>query len=293
MLRIDDLHKDFGDVVALDGCNLTVERGQMLGLLGPNGAGKTTTMRAIFGLVRPDTGTLSWNGEPISRSVRRRFGYMPEERGLYPKLTVRWQLAYLGRLHGMRASAALAAANQWLEVFALEERADSKLRELSHGNQQRVQLIAALIHDPELIVLDEPFTGLDPIGAASMADILRDQTEAGKAVVFSSHQLDVVEDLCRDAVILDRGRVVLEGTVKALRSVSPDRYVEVVGTDQSWTAGLPGVEVMERSEDRIRVRIGSSVGFEDVARALARQRVSEFIFEPPPLSEVFKKAVER
>lgn len=265
----------------------------MLGLLGPNGAGKTTTMRAIFGLVRPDTGTLSWNGEPISRSVRRRFGYMPEERGLYPKLTVRWQLAYLGRLHGMRASAALAAANQWLEVFALEERADSKLRELSHGNQQRVQLIAALIHDPELIVLDEPFTGLDPIGAASMADILRDQTEAGKAVVFSSHQLDVVEDLCRDAVILDRGRVVLEGTVKALRSVSPDRYVEVVGTDQSWTAGLPGVEVMERSEDRIRVRIGSSVGFEDVARALARQRVSEFIFEPPPLSEVFKKAVER
>jgi len=293
VLRIDDLHKDFGDVVALDGCNLTVERGQMLGLLGPNGAGKTTTMRAIFGLVRPDTGTLSWNGEPISRSVRRRFGYMPEERGLYPKLTVRWQLAYLGRLHGMRASAALAAANQWLEVFALEERADSKLRELSHGNQQRVQLIAALIHDPELIVLDEPFTGLDPIGAASMADILRDQTEAGKAVVFSSHQLDVVEDLCRDAVILDRGRVVLEGTVKALRSVSPDRYVEVVGTDQSWTAGLPGVEVMERSEDRIRVRIGSSVGFEDVARALARQRVSEFIFEPPPLSEVFKKAVER
>jgi ABC-2 type transport system ATP-binding protein len=291
VLRIEGLRKSFGDVVALDGCSLTVERGQMLGLLGPNGAGKTTAMRAVFGLVRPDAGTLTWDGGPIDRFARRRFGYMPEERGLYPKLRVRWQLAYLGRLHGMAPAAALEAADHWLRVFGLAERADARIRELSHGNQQRAQLIAALLHEPELVVLDEPFAGLDPIATIAMASVLTEMARSGKAVVFSSHQLDVVEDLCRDVVILDRGRVALEGKVRDLRAASPYRYVEVTGGDDGWVRELHGAEVVEREDDRLRVRVRSSASIGELVRVAAGPDVTQFSFEPPPLSEVFREAV--
>lgn len=292
VLRIDDLHKSFGEVAALDGCSLTVQPGQMLGLLGPNGAGNTTAMRSIFGLIRPDGGTITWQGRPIDQATRRCFGYMPEERGLYPKLPVRWQLVYLGRLHGMEADAARRAADGWLDRFSLLDRAESRLAELSHGNQQRIQLIAALIHDPGLVVLDEPFTGLDPIGAESMADILRDLTEGDSAVVFSSHQLDVVEDLCRDVAIIHEGRVVLEGRVEELRAASNDRYVEFTGGDRTWIDALPGAEIVELSEDRTRVRLTGSVDLDKVAALVAGTGVTRFIFEPPPLSEIFKRAVE-
>ena len=211
MLAVRDLHKAFGEVTALDGCSFTVGRGKMLGLLGPNGAGKTTTMRAIFGLVRPDNGTVTWNGQPVDKRVRRGFGYMPEERGLYPKLEVKWQLVYLGRLHGMERQTAVSAVDRWLEEFDLLDRGEAKLNELSHGNQQRVQLIAALLHQPELIILDEPFGGLDPIASEFMASILAGLAERGACIVFSSHQLDVVENLCEEVAIMHQGRVVLEG----------------------------------------------------------------------------------
>lgn len=292
MLKIDGLHKSFGEVVALDGCSLTVEPGQMLGLLGPNGAGKTTAMRGIFGLIRPDRGTITWQGRTIDQATRRSFGYMPEERGLYPKLPVRWQLVYLGRLHGMERDTARGAADRWLDRFSLLDRAESGLAELSHGNQQRIQLIAALIHEPALVVLDEPFAGLDPIGAESMANILRDLTEGGRAVVFSSHQLDVVEDLCRDVAIIHEGRVVLEGRVEELRAASNDRYVEFTGGDRNWIDSLPNAEIVELSEDRTRVRLTGSVDLDKVASLVAGTGATRFIFEPPPLSEIFKRAVE-
>lgn len=292
MLSIDGLSKSFGLVTALDGCSLRVERGQMLGLLGPNGAGKTTAMRSVFGLVRPDGGSITWDGRPIDRTVRRRFGYMPEERGLYPKLGVRWQLAYLGRLHGLEPQAALASVNRWLEAFELGERADADLRELSHGNQQRAQLIAALLHDPELVVLDEPFAGLDPIGAGSMADILLELAEAGTAVIFSSHQLDVVEDLCRDVTILHQGKVVLEGEVRQLRANSSVRYVDVTGGDQRWLDDLGDGDVVERDDGRVRIRFADSDGARRLATVLAADGVTQLILEPPPLSEVFRRAVD-
>lgn len=291
MLRVSNLRKRFGDVTALDQCSFSVTPGQMLGLLGPNGAGKTTAMRGVFGLIRPDGGEVSWNGRPIRQRERRGFGYMPEERGLYPKLPVRWQLAYLGRLHGMPANAAEKAANDWLDRFSLLDRADSKVTELSHGNQQRVQLVAALIHAPELVVLDEPFAGLDPIGASFMAEVLAKLASDGVAVVFSSHQLDVVEDLCSEVVIMDRGRVVLEGKVKELRASSADRYVEVTGGDRSWVSRVPEATIVEESDDRMRILLGDSVGLDEISRLVAGSGVSEFTFEPPPLSEVFKRAV--
>lgn len=291
MLRIDRLSKSFGDVVALDGCTLTVAPGQMIGLLGPNGAGKTTLMRGVFGLIRPDQGAVTWKGRTIDRATRRRFGYMPEERGLYPKLPVRWQLVYLGRLHGLDHVRALTSVDRWLEEFSLLDRAESTVSELSHGNQQRVQLIAALLHDPELVVLDEPFGGLDPIAAAFMAETLQRLAIAGAAVIFSSHQLDVVEDLCRDVAIIHRGRVVLEGEVEELRAASEDRYVEVTGGDHSWIRSLPDAEVVETTDERTRVHLGTSVGLDEVASLVAGTGATRFAFEPPPLSEIFKKAV--
>lgn len=293
MLAIENLHKSFAGVKALTGCSFQVEPGQMLGLLGPNGAGKTTAMRGVFGLIRPDAGTVTWNGRSIDRRTRRRFGYMPEERGLYPKLEVRWQLAYIGRLHGMTTDAANQRVDAWLDRFGLSDRATSRVAELSHGNQQRIQLIAALIHDPDLVVLDEPFAGLDPIGAESMAAVLAQRAAGGTAILFSSHQLDVVEDLCRDVAIMHDGNVVLEGQVKELRAASDDRYVEVIGGDDRWIDDLPGARIVQRSNGRTRVLLSESTALDEAARIVSKSSVTQFSFEPPSLSEVFRKAVAR
>jgi ABC-2 type transport system ATP-binding protein len=290
VLSVERLKKSFGDVTALDDCSLQVKGGQMLGLLGPNGAGKTTLMRGVFGLIRPDAGEITWNGAPIDQPVRRRFGYMPEERGLYPKLEVRWQLVYLGRLHGMSELDAGTAADRWLEEFELSDRATSRVNELSHGNQQRVQLIAALIHDPELVILDEPFAGLDPIASEFMAGVLAELASRGTAILFSSHQLDVVEDLCRGVVIMHHGRVVLEGAVDELRAASDTRYVEATGESTAWITDLPGSEVVRQSVGRARVRLGPGSSLESVAGVLSGAGITQFVYEPPPLSEVFREA---
>lgn len=202
MLHVEALSKRYGDIVALDAASFAVERGRMLGFLGPNGAGKTTSMRAILRLVDPDAGTVSWDGRPVDDPMRRRFGYMPEQRGLYPKMKIGDQVAWFGRLHGMTAPAAAAATAAWLERLALADRAGDPVETLSHGNQQRVQLATALVHDPDLLILDEPFSGLDPIGSKTMAGVLRERAAVGAAVLFSSHQLDVVEDLCDDVAII-------------------------------------------------------------------------------------------
>ncbi len=294
MLVLDGLRKSFGRITALDGCSLGVAPGGMVGFLGPNGAGKTTAMRSVFRLVALDGGSVTWSGRPIDLATMQRFGYMPEERGLYPKMTVASQVGYFGRLHGMPGREADAAAAQLLEELGLESRRDDKVQDLSHGNQQRVQLAIALVHDPELLVLDEPFSGLDPVAAATMAGVLSARAAEGAAVLFSSHQLDVVEDLCRDVVVIHQGRVVLAGEVEAIRASSPRRYLEVVvaGSAGSWADGVEGAEIVLRRGDRVRLALGRGV---DVARlaAMAAQAgaVEEFSFTPPDLSEVFREAV--
>jgi ABC-2 type transport system ATP-binding protein len=297
MLRLDGLCKRFGDVVALDECTLSVAPGQMLGFLGPNGAGKTTAMRTIFGLVRPDAGRVTWEDQVLTGMTRRRIGYMPEERGLYPKMRVRKQLVYFGRLHGLDRPDAERAVDHWLEVFNLTDRADAKVLELSHGNQQRVQLAASLVHRPMLLVLDEPFAGLDPIAAVTMAGILRRQAEEGVAVLFSSHQLDLVEDLCDDVTIIHQGRVILAGRVSRLRSASPRRYLEVATrepVDVSWISAMPGASLIEHREDRVRVLVDETADLQAIAAAAAGAgSISAFSLEPPSLSEVFTEAVGR
>jgi ABC-2 type transport system ATP-binding protein len=294
MLEISDLSKRYGSVVALDGATFSVRPGRLVGFLGPNGAGKTTTMRCIFGLARPDRGTVAWNGNPIDRAARLRFGYMPEQRGLYPRMKVGDQLSYFAQQHGLSARTAQAATIRWLDGLGLADRIGSRLEALSHGNQQRVQLGAALVHDPELLVLDEPFSGLDPLGIATMSEILRERAAAGVAVVFSSHQLDLVEDLCEDVAIISRGRIVAAGSIDELRAASGRRHleVEVVGSGGSWIDGRPELSVIERRGDMIRLLVADDVNLGAVlAAASAAGPVRRFAFQPPTLSELFMEVV--
>jgi ABC-2 type transport system ATP-binding protein len=296
MLSIVDIHKRFGEVRALDGCSFSVERGRMLGFLGPNGAGKTTTMRAIFGLVEPDAGQVVWDGRPVQLQDRLRFGYMPEERGLYPRMPVAQQVAYFGRLHGMDADRAHAAASEWLERLGLAERATAKLEELSHGNQQRAQLAAALAHEPELLVLDEPFAGLDPVAVQTLAEVLRTEAERGAAVLFSSHQLDLVEDICEDVAIIDHGRVVATGKLDALRRRSQHRQIDVRldGAPPHWLPHVAGVELVERHDGNLRLVAATDVDPELVlAEAERTAQVIGFSYGPPSLTELFLELVER
>ena len=212
-LELIDLRRTYGPTVALDGLSFTVQPGQMMGFVGPNGAGKTTAMRIVLGVLEPNSGEVLWNGQPVDRAARRRFGYMPEERGLYPKMKVRDQLVYLARLHGVSIQDAQLSANALIGRLGIEERADDRVEALSLGNQQRVQLAAALVHEPDVLVLDEPFSGLDPVGVDVLAEVLQGEAARGVPVVFSSHQLELVERLCDEYVLIDEGRSVASGRV--------------------------------------------------------------------------------
>jgi ABC-2 type transport system ATP-binding protein len=295
MLEVRDLAKHYGPVTALDGATFTAEPGRLVGFLGPNGAGKTTTMRCVFGLVVPERGDVRWRGAPITAQTRLRFGYMPEQRGLYPRMRVADQLTYFAEQHGIGRKAARASAMSWLDQLGLGDRAAAKLEDLSHGNQQRVQLAAALVHDPELLVLDEPFSGLDPIGIATLSGVLRDHAAAGTGIVFSSHQLDLVEDLCEDVVIISRGRVVAQGEIEALRQASGRRHldIEVRGADGGWLApDLGQVTVLDHADGRVRLLVDESVDLDALLeRARAAGEVVRFSYEPPRLSELFMEAV--
>lgn len=293
MLEFSDVSKRYGEVVALDGCSFTVAPGRLTGFLGPNGAGKTTAMRAVFGLVAADRGIISWRGSPVGAADRPRFGYMPEERGLYPRMHVRDQLIYLGRLSGLTPRQAAAAADRWLPRLGLEGRATSRVDALSHGNQQRVQLAAALIADPELLLLDEPFSGLDPLAMDAMASLLREAAAAGSSVLFSSHQLDLVEHLCDDVVVIDRGRVVLAGDLEDLRAADPERFLEV-----TYRGGAPvpidrpGIEVLAAREGYLRLRLDKSIDLPAILAGLPTgHQVLELRYQPPSLTDLFHRAV--
>ena len=294
-LELVELTKRYGDIVALDGLSLEARPGRVLGFLGPNGAGKTTAMRCVFGLVRPDGGEVRWQGRQVGPAERRRFGYMPEERGLYPQMRVREQLAYLARLSGFEARIAGAAVDRWLERLGLAGRADDKVEALSHGNQQRVQLAAALVHHPDLLVLDEPFAGLDPLGVDELAAVIGDLADAGTAVLFSSHQLDLVQDVCRDVVVIERGRVVLAGQLDALREASRSRYLELgFRNGVTWTPRIEGGRVLVVEPGRTRLEVNSDVDPEKVvALAHGVGDLTSFRFEPPALSDLFREAVRR
>ena len=296
MLTLSDMRKRFGPVKALDGCSFSVDRGRMLGFLGPNGAGKTTAMRAVFGLVELDAGEVLWDERPVGLEERLRFGYMPEERGLYPRMPVGEQLVYFGCLHGLGLSAARAAASDWLERLGLGDRAGAQLEELSHGNQQRAQLAAALLHEPDLLVLDEPFAGLDPVAVQMLAEVLRGEAARGAAVLFSSHQLELVENICQDVAIVDQGCVVATGDLGRLRRKSKRRQIAIQldGAPPHWMPRVPGVALVERRNGDLRLSASQDVDPERVlAEAERTARVVEFSYGPPSLSDLFLELVDR
>jgi len=294
LLEVRGLRRRFATLIALDDLSFEVAAGEVVGFLGPNGAGKTTTMRAIFGLIDLDAGDIRWNGAPVGADQRRRFGYMPEERGLYPGMRIGEQLVYIGRLHGMSTRDALRASHDWLERLGLAERAHDRVESLSHGNQQRVQLTAALLHEPELLILDEPLAGLDPSGIDEIGAILVERARAGCCVVFSSHQLDQVEDLCESVIIIDHGRLVATGRVEELARSGVQRLsVRVDGDrDGQWARDLAGVSVSQVAGGEVRLVLDAGVDTDDVLEAARRHgRVTEFVMQRRRLSEVFREAV--
>jgi ABC-2 type transport system ATP-binding protein len=291
VLRVDGLSKRYGNVTALDDASFEVHPGRVVGFLGPNGAGKTTAMRCILGLVEPDVGAVTYGGKPIDENTRLGFGYMPEERGLYPKMRIGEQLAYFGRLSGMAADAADTAAASWLSRLGLADRNLSLLEQLSHGNQQRVQLAAALIHSPRIAVLDEPFAGLDPLGVETMGGVLRELSAEGTGVLFSSHQLDLVEDVCQDVVIIERGRVVLSGVLDELREASPIRQLEVDVDGRPWAHSMFDTR-SEVVDGRVVHLVDASIDLDAVMEAAESDgRITRLRFEPPTLTDLFREAV--
>ncbi len=290
MLQLDSLTKRYGELEALHELSLTVQDGEIFGFVGANGAGKTTTMRVVLGVLEANSGSVLWNGDEITFGLRRRIGYIPEDRGLYPKMPVLSQLTYFARLHGLTRHDARAASTEWLERLGLGDRGSSQLQALSHGNQQRVQLAAALVFSPELLVLDEPFAGLDPVAVDAISDVLRSQARAGRPVVVSSHQLDIVERLCDRVGIINHGHMVATGTVTELTDRGPLRFwVDVPGALAGWYDAIPGVTLVEQDGSRWLLQFADDSSEQTVLRAaLAIGPVHEFKRDRPALTQLFR-----
>ncbi|QDO87259.1 ATP-binding cassette domain-containing protein [Ornithinimicrobium ciconiae] len=290
MLGVHGLTRQYAEVRAVDDVTFEVPAGKMIGFVGGNGAGKTTTMRMIMGVLAPTAGEVTWDGRPATRADRTRFGYMPEERGLYPKQGVLDQLAYLGRLHGMSQNDARGRAQHLLERFGLGDRLKEKVEKLSLGNQQRAQIIAAVLGDPTALILDEPFSGLDPAAVEQMADLLREHTSNGVPVLFSSHQLDLVDRLCDGIVVLHKGKVVASGTSEELRGGAPLRYVLSLTGDAGWVRGVTGITVLDVEGGTVALEPESEeVAQRLLAEAVSRGGVREFSKIRPSLSEIYRE----
>ncbi|MCU1641466.1 MAG: Na+ efflux transporter, ATP-binding protein [Nocardia sp.] len=289
MLEVAHLVRRFGDNVAVDDVSFTVQPGALTGFVGGNGAGKTTTMRMIMGVLATHGGTVNWQGRPVTAADRRSFGYMPEERGLYPKQPVLDQLVYLARLRGLTAVDAKNHALQLLQRFQLGDRAKDKLESLSLGNQQRVQIAAAVITRPSALILDEPFSGLDPLAVDAMAELLGEYAAQGVPVLFSSHQLDLVERLCDHLVILAKGHVVAQGPATQLRNSGPARYRLVVDGDSSWLDNFAGIHVLENNGAGVLLELTDASTDELLTAALAHGSVWELAEVRPTVSEIYRE----
>lgn len=293
MLEVSQINRSFGDRQVLTDVSFTVQPGRLTGFVGGNGAGKTTTMRIILGVLSADSGTVTLNGERLTEQSRRIFGYMPEERGLYPKMRVREQVVYLARLHGLSTEAATRNATDLLERLGLGDRLDERLESLSLGNQQRAQIAAALAHDPEVLVLDEPFSGLDPLAVEVVLGVLKERAAAGVPVLFSSHQLDIVERLCDDVVVIADGVIRASGPRERLRDEHSRNLTELVlDGDAGWVREMPGIVVVdfdgghalfEAENEEARQRV--------LQRAVAAGGVAGFTKQRPSLNEIFTEVV--
>lgn len=283
-----------GDRQVLDQVGFAAPSGRVVGLLGPNGAGKTTSMRILLGILDPDSGSVRWNGQPVTTKDRERWGYMPQERGLYIKMRAKDQLVYLARLRGLSKADASDRADQLLAQLSLGDRADDKIESLSGGMQQRVQLAAAVIHDPDVLILDEPFAGLDPTAVDELTEVIHHQTDAGRTVIFSSHQLDLVEDICEAIILINDGNVVLDGELNQLKAASGERLLRVAVSEAApnWPETLTGATVAASDANETLLRLDPGVAPLDVLdQVRAAGELTDFGLELPRLSQLFRQAV--
>ncbi len=296
-LQINSLTKTFGDVRALDNVTFAVEPGQVFGFLGANGAGKTTTMRIVLDILRADSGTVTWQGKPAADVPRRTFGYLPEERGLYPRMKVLEQLVFFAGLYGVPGRVAADEVRAWLARFRVPEYADRRAEELSKGNQQKIQFIAAILHDPDVLIMDEPFSGLDPVNVALLKSAFLEMRDRGKTLIFSTHQMETVEELCDAVAIIDAGRLVANGATLDVKRSIGKRVVRLGVEDGElpWLADLDGVRVTRSGRDYAEIQVVPSRDPETIlAEALARhERVTLFEIADPSLEQVFVELVGR
>ena len=295
-LIIDGVTKAFGPVQALDGVSFDVDPGGICGFLGANGAGKTTTMRIILGFLRPDAGAVTWNGRDVRRWPRRTWGYMPEERGLYLRMPVLEQLVFFGSLYGLSRYAAGRAALGWLTRFRIADLADRRAESLSKGNQQKVQFIATVLHDPDVVLMDEPFVGLDPINVALLKEAFLELRDRGKTLVFSTHQLDQAEELCDSVAIIDHGRIVTAGPTREVKRSTGHQVVRVTTStegDLAWLRSLPHVTVTRPGRDYTELQVDAGTDPQDVLRAAIAKGGDVLRFEvaDPSLEDIFVERV--
>ena len=293
MLKVENVTKYYGDVLAVDDLSFTINDGEIFGLLGVNGAGKTTTFRMIMSLLEPTKGTITLNGEPVGYDVSERIGFLTEERSLLTKLTVKEQVVYYATLKGMKESDILKKLDYWLDRFGISEYKNRKIKELSKGNQQKIQFITAIIHEPDLLVLDEPFTGLDPINVELFMSVIREFKEKGKMIIFSSHRMEHVELFCEKLVILLKGKTVLSGSLKEIKKNYRKKVIRINGNvDMDALKNCKGViEVNEEALDII-VKIESDEYVEDVFKIVKKgSDITKFVVEDASLNEIFVSLV--
>lgn len=296
-IEVQNLTKQYGDVTAVRNASFTVEAGSMTGFLGANGAGKTTTMRMIMGLLEPTGGQVLYDGQPITTENRRTFGYMPEERGLYPKQGILDQLVYLGQLRGMTAAESRSRAIEYLTELGLGDRLKDKLESLSLGNQQRVQIVASILHAPTTLILDEPFSGLDPTAVDTMVSMLNGLRKTGVPILFSSHQLDLVDRLCDRVVIIGGGEIKASGTADELRQDGPLIFSYKASQDAGWLRAVPGIKVLDVAGTRATFEVLPDQNLEDIREHVLRKGIDlgllEFSRVLPALGDIYRKATNQ
>lgn len=297
MLKVSKIRRAFGERQVLEDVSFSVAAGRMTGFVGSNGAGKTTTMRIILGVLAADSGEVLVDGKPITSAERARFGYMPEERGLYPKMQILEQIIYLARLHGMGPAKAKTAASDLLEKLGLGDRMNETVESLSLGNQQRAQIAAALVHEPRALILDEPFSGLDPLAIETVLGVLQEIASTGTPVLFSSHQLDIVERLCDDVVVINSGRIIAQGSREQLRAEHSGfsyrlNFAQEAG-DTGWLTAQPGISVTRVAGSKIDFDAATPEAAQQVLReAVTKQPVASFSPVVPSLAEIFKEVIK-
>jgi ABC-2 type transport system ATP-binding protein len=295
-LRVQGISKTFGAFTAVRDVSFTAEEGQIFGFLGTNGAGKTTTMRIILDILRPDRGSVTWNGTPNTQVPRRVWGYLPEERGLYPKMVVEDQLLFLAQLYGAAERDARRSLDDWLERFAITENRRKRVEQLSKGNQQKIQFLAAVLHDPDILIMDEPFSGLDPVNAAQLIEAFGEMRRRGKTVIFSTHQMEQAEELCQSVAIIHRGQLVVNGDVRAVKRSTGRQIVRLALADDpeiAWLESLPGIAVTKRRPDFVEIEVRHGLDPEMILRAALEKggRVMRFEIGEPSLNDIFLASV--